>query len=95
MGIQRFLPCRMYLPAAFGLVAANPALAAQAQTQQWAEPARSVLARWQCDYNTVRPHSKLGGRTPAQIAGQRAWGHATTPVAILSNIQQEGQRLYS
>lgn len=33
--------------------------------------ARAVLATWQQDYNTIRPHSKLGGRTPAQIAGQR------------------------
>lgn len=31
--------------------------------------ARSVLARWQRDYNTVRPHSKPGGCPPAQIAG--------------------------
>ncbi|MFD2783297.1 hypothetical protein ACFS32_22190 [Novosphingobium pokkalii] len=28
----------------------------------------------QHDYNTVRPHSKLGGKTPAEIAGQRVWG---------------------
>ena len=31
--------------------------------------ARIVLAQWRNDYNTVRPHSKLGGRTPAEIAG--------------------------
>lgn len=41
MGLLRFFPCQMFLPAAFALVAANPALAAQAQTQQWAEPART------------------------------------------------------
>jgi putative transposase len=34
--------------------------------------ARCLAAR----YNHVRPHSKLGGRTPAEIAGQRLWGHA-------------------
>ncbi len=32
--------------------------------------ARQVLAAWREDYNNVRPHSKLGGRTPAQIAGR-------------------------
>jgi putative transposase len=36
--------------------------------------ARSILAAWKHDFNTVRPHSKLGGRTPAEIAGQRALG---------------------
>lgn len=29
--------------------------------------ARAVLAAWQRDYNEVRPHSSLGGRTPASI----------------------------
>jgi len=29
--------------------------------------ARAVLAAWQHDYNEVRPHSSLGGRTPASI----------------------------
>jgi len=29
--------------------------------------ARAVLAAWQGDYNEVRPHSALGGRTPASI----------------------------
>jgi putative transposase len=48
--------------------------------------ARAVLATWRKDYNIVRPHSKLGGRTPAEIAGQRGWGHAPIPVAITSTI---------
>jgi len=29
--------------------------------------ARAVLANWQKDYNEVRPHSALGGRTPASL----------------------------
>ena len=33
--------------------------------------ARFVLAAWRYDYNRVRPHSKLGGKTPAEIAGQQ------------------------
>ena len=56
--------------------------------------ARFVLAAWQHDYNTVRPHSKLGGKTPAEIAGQRVWGHAPRHVAIPSNNHHEGARLY-
>jgi putative transposase len=51
--------------------------------------ARAVLAAWRQDYNTIRPHLKLGGRTPAQIAGQRVWGHAPKPVAIPSTISHQ------
>ena len=51
--------------------------------------ARSILAAWKHDYNTVRPHSKLGGRTPTEIAGQRGWGHAPSPVGITSTIKAE------
>lgn len=29
---------------------------------------RVVLNAWRLDYNTVRPHSKLGGRTPVEMA---------------------------
>ena len=36
--------------------------------------ARAVLATWRQDYNTIRPHSKLGGCTPAEIADQRGLG---------------------
>jgi putative transposase len=31
--------------------------------------ARAVLASWQKDYNEVRPHSALGGRTPGETPG--------------------------
>ena len=48
--------------------------------------ARAVLTTWRQDYSSIRPHSKLGGRTPAEIAGQRGWGHAPNPVAIPSTI---------
>jgi len=51
--------------------------------------ARTVLAAWRQDYNTIRPHSKLGGRTPAEVAGQRGWGHAPNPVAIPSTISHQ------
>ena len=56
--------------------------------------AGSILAAWKQDYNTVRPHSKLGGRTPAEIAGQRGWGHAPNPVAIPSTISHQSKGLY-
>jgi hypothetical protein len=56
--------------------------------------ARAELARWRRDYNTVRPHSKFGGKTPAEIAGERVRGHAPGHVAINSNNQHEGTRLY-
>jgi len=56
--------------------------------------ARAALASWRHDYNTVRPHSKLGGKTPAENAGQRVRGHAPGHVAIHANNQHEGTRLY-
>ena len=46
--------------------------------------ARVVLAEWRDDYNTVRPHSRLGGRTPAEIA----LGIPSTP-----ELQPQGLRL--
>lgn len=39
--------------------------------------ARAELANWQLDYNTVRPHSRLGGLTPAQIAATSTEGKLT------------------
>ncbi|QBE93064.1 hypothetical protein BRX36_09305 [Sphingomonas sp. S-NIH.Pt1_0416] len=36
--------------------------------------AGTALTVWRHGYNTARPHSQLGGRTSAQIAGQ--WGPA-------------------
>ncbi len=56
--------------------------------------ARFVLDAWQHDYNHVRPHSKLGGKTPAEIAGQRTWGHAPRHAAIPSTNHHEGAALY-
>jgi putative transposase len=47
--------------------------------------ARLVLADWREDYNTVRPHSQLGGRTPEQVARQVSRGHAPETLVIPSN----------
>jgi putative transposase len=54
---------------------------------------RAVLPAWRQDYNTIRPHSKLSGRIPAEIAGQRGWGHAPTPVAITSTMSHQSREL--
>jgi putative transposase len=55
---------------------------------------RFVLDAWRHEKNHCRQHSKLGGRTPAEIAGERVWGHAPRHVAIPSNNHHEGAGLY-
>jgi putative transposase len=55
---------------------------------------RAVLAAWQNDYNAVRPHSKLGGRTPAEIAKQALSGHAPIELVIPSIIKHLTGGLY-
>jgi putative transposase len=54
---------------------------------------RAVLSDWRQDHNTIGPHSKMGELTPAEIAGQRGWGHAPIPVAITSTISHQSKRL--
>jgi putative transposase len=56
--------------------------------------ARAELAEWQHDYNTVRPHSKLRGRTPAEIAKQAVPGHAPALLVIPSTISQTMEEPY-
>ena len=56
--------------------------------------ARAKLFEWQHDYNTVRPHSRLGGRTPAEIAKQSLPGDAPALLVIASTISQTMERLY-
>ena len=51
--------------------------------------ARAVLSAWKEDYNTVRPHSSLGGRTPAEIAAQAGPGHAPDPLVIPSTTSHQ------
>ncbi|WP_376967642.1 IS3 family transposase [Azospirillum sp. A26] len=51
--------------------------------------ARSVLAAWKEDYNHVRPHSGLGGATPAEVAAaasQAGPGHAPARLAITARF---------
>ena len=57
--------------------------------------ARTVLSAWRHDYNTVRPHSKLGGRTPAEFAEQHGLENAPNHLAITSTIKHERAGLYA
>ncbi|MCP1239220.1 MAG: IS3 family transposase [Acetobacter sp.] len=55
--------------------------------------ARQVLADWREDYNTVRPHSQLGGRTPDQVARQVSRGHAPETLVIPSTQSHKKRKL--
>jgi len=57
--------------------------------------ARAVLAAWRTDYNTIRPHSRLGGRTPAEVAAQGQPGHAPAALAIPAIMEHQTQGLYA
>ena len=52
--------------------------------------ARAVLAEWKDDYNHVRPHTSLGGATPAEAAArsrpQCGPGHAPANIAITAHF---------
>jgi putative transposase len=54
----------------------------------------TVLAEWRDDYNAVRPHSKLGGRTPVETAKQALSGHAPIELVIPKTIKHLTGRLY-
>jgi putative transposase len=57
--------------------------------------ARRVLADWRNDYNHVRPHSGLGGATPAEAAIKAAKqaepGHAPALLAITAQLGHQNQ----
>ena len=60
--------------------------------------ARVTLAAWQRDYNHVRPHSSLGGATPAEAAvrsrSQPCPGHAPDRVVINAQLGHQPAGLY-
>ncbi|GAN15672.1 transposase (plasmid) [Sphingomonas paucimobilis] len=40
--------------------------------------ARRIIEAWRTDYNTVRPHSSLGGMAPAEFTNRPRHGHEDT-----------------
>ena len=40
--------------------------------------ARRIIEAWRTDYNTVRPHSSLGGMAPAEFTNRPRQGHENT-----------------
>jgi len=51
----------------------------------------TTLEVWKDDYNTVRAHSKLGGKTPAEIAAKSVRGTPAIQLATPSNIIMENK----
>ena len=45
-----------------------------------------AMLSWRDGYNAVRPHSKLGGRTPFEAAKQALSRHAPIEIVIPSTI---------
>ena len=40
--------------------------------------ARPIIEAWRTDYNTVRPHSSLGGMAPDEFTNHPRHGHMNT-----------------
>ena len=48
------------------------------------EDARRIIEAWREDYNTVRPHSSLGYRTPEEYAAEVVARPAPPPTPVVS-----------
>ena len=44
--------------------------------------ARRIIEAWRTDYNTVRPHSSLGGLAPAEFTNRPRQGHMNTEAKL-------------
>jgi putative transposase len=51
--------------------------------------AKAVIEDWRLDYNTVRPHSSLAGRTPTQFAAITEGARRRTPARLNENEKPE------
>jgi len=52
---------------------------ASAAAHVWVADAKAAIEAWRIDYNTVRPHSSLAGRTPNQFAAISVGTRRLTP----------------
>ena len=55
------------------------------------EDARRKLEVWRVDYNTVRPHSSLGDRSPSELLEAHRQGAAGGAILNLQVVQDPGQ----
>ena len=61
-------------------------------SQSWytsLEDARQIIEAWRMDYNTVRPHSSLGYRTPAEYAAAARPASPPTPVVSTKLLREQ------
>jgi putative transposase len=55
--------------------------------------AKAAIESWRVDYNTVRPHSSLGGRTPDQFAALSVGARRLLPARPDTGLKPEGLAL--
>ena len=55
--------------------------------------AKTAIEAWRVDYNTVRPHSSLGGRTPDQFAAISGGARGPRPARTNEGLKPEGLAL--
>lgn len=53
------------------------------------EDARRKLALWRYDYNTVRPHSSLANKTPAEARRTLEQNEGSAPGTLVQSDDQE------
>jgi len=54
------------------------------------EDARRKLEIWRIDYNTVRPHSSLGDRSPSELLEAHRQGATEGSILNLQVVQDSG-----